>query len=317
MVERVGRSPDQLVTVRRACAEGGFYAIPTAELAAESRDDHDPERVEALFARIESDAAVVIDGILGDHVLPSRGSKERVDLALLIAQQMTRGWGFRARMDEIVTRSARDRLSGMATPERVRNYLLSRGEAASQEDVEAFQRQVHEGEWHVRFSQTAVVQQGLRVATDHALPEILSRDWRVKVFDEPILLTSDEPVVPWSPGPDGSTLPGLGNARTYWWPLDRHHLLSMSQGGGEMISGAPLTRARQVNRLVAQNAHRWIYHHPQDEGLAGAELPSPVRWVEETADVLLPDTEVRELRRPVRRSPSFGTGRTGRSHGGR
>lgn len=41
----------------------------------------------------------------------------------------------------------------------------------------------------------------------------------------------------------------------------------------EKISSAGLVRAQQVNESVARNAHRWIFHHPDDEPLSELALP--------------------------------------------
>jgi hypothetical protein len=102
MVDRDGDLPARPVSVNNACNESGYYSIPARDLEEHARDGHDPELIEKLFAEIEAKAAVVLERIVREHVLPERGSAERFDLALHVSQQITRGWGFRARIEEHV-----------------------------------------------------------------------------------------------------------------------------------------------------------------------------------------------------------------------
>lgn len=299
MVDRDGVRPARTVSVNRACNESGYYSIPAEDLEEHARDGHDPELVEKLFARIESDAAVVLERIVREQVLPERGSAERFDLALLVSQQITRGWGFRARMEEHVNVQARMYMEPELTVERLRERLRQLGEPSGPLEVEAYRKEILEGDWSVRLGQSFMIQQGIRAAYETALPELLRRAWRLRVFEQPVLLTSDEPVALWSPGP---YVPEIATADIYWWPIDRRHLLSMStRRVDEAVTAAPLSRARQVNQLVAQQADRWIYHHPEDDGLGDAVLPPRERFVQETVDVTVTPTEVRELVHVVRR----------------
>lgn len=309
MIDRAGVLPARTVSVNRACNESGYYTIPADDLEEHAREEHDPELVEKLFASIESDAAVVIARIIRDHELPARGSTDRFDLALLVAQQITRGWAFRAELEEMVNLQARLYLQPELTDARIRQHLREAGEPSSRRHVEAYRNDILKGDWSVRLGQSFMIQQGIRMAYEMAMPEILRRTWCVRTFDDPVLLTSDEPVALWSPGP---FVPGIGTAETYWWPLDRRHLLSMStREGEEAVQPAPVARARKVNQLVAQQAHRWIFHHPEDEGLAGAVLPPRERYVQETVDVTVTPTSVRELMQVVRRREPWGNDGSG------
>jgi hypothetical protein len=308
MVDRDRDLPARTVSVNNACNESGYYSIPADDLEEHARDGHDPELVEKLFASIESDAAVVLERIVREQVLPERGSVERFDLALLVSQQITRGWGFRARMEEHVNVLARMHMEPELTAERLGERLRRMGESSGPADVEAYRKEIVEGDWRVRPGRSFMIQQGIHAAYEVALPEVLRRGWRLRVFERPVLLTSDEPVALWSPGP---YVPGIGTADTYWWPIDRHHLLSMStRRVDEVVADAPLSRARQVNQLVAQQAHRWIFQHPDDDGLGDAVLPPRERFVRETVDVTVTPTEVRELVHVVRRREPWGDERS-------
>lgn len=307
MIDRSGVLPARTVSVNRACNESGYYTIPADDLEEHAREGHDPELVEKVFASIESDAAVVLERIVRDQELPARGSAERFDLALLVAQQITRGWGFRAQMEEHINLQARLYMEPELTAERLRAHLRRTGGPSGPQEVEAFRKEILEGNWSVRLGKSFMIQQGIRAAYQMALPEVLRRSWRLRVFEQPVLLTGDEPVALWSSGP---YVPGIGTADTYWWPIDRRHLLSMStRRVDEAVTAAPLTRARKVNQLVAQQAHRWIFHHPEDEGLGVAVLPPRERFAQETVDVTVTPTEVRELVHLVRRREPWSTDR--------
>jgi hypothetical protein len=47
-----------------ACAEVGFYAIPTDDVEQTHRAGHDPEGIEGTLARIESDTVPVIEHLV-------------------------------------------------------------------------------------------------------------------------------------------------------------------------------------------------------------------------------------------------------------
>lgn len=161
MVDRDGIRPTRTVSVNNACNESGYYSIPADDLEEHARSGHDPEQVEKLFANIESDAAVVLERIVREQVLPERGSAERFDLALLVSQQITRGWGFRARMEEHVNVTARMYMEPELTAERLRERLRQRGEPSGPLEVEAYRKEILEGSWSVRLGQSFMIQQAI------------------------------------------------------------------------------------------------------------------------------------------------------------
>ena len=80
-----------------------------------------------------------------------------------------------------------------------------------------------------------------------------------------------------------------------------------SPDAAQRVAEAPgestLARARQVNLLVAAQAERWVFYHPDDEGLGTAELPPRSRFVEELVDITVIGNEVHELFQVVKRHP--------------
>lgn len=146
----------------------------------------------------------------------------------------------------------------------------------------------------------------MQFAVETGQQEIFTRRWHLRVFDEPALLTSDAPVALHRSGPSGTPVPGVSTADAIYLPLGRRHLLSferISDGSDSRITlNAKLGRAVLVNRLVAGQAERWIYHHPDDAHLLnGIELPGRPEFVTETARVSAAFDEVRVQKRVVRR----------------
>ena len=98
----------------------------------------------------------------------------------------------------------------------------------------------------------------------------------------------------------------MKTADAIYFPLDRRHLLSFERIHGDpddrLTVNASPGRAAIVNRLVAGQAERWIYHHPDDSHLLdGIRLAPRPDFVTETVQVSASADEVRVRKRVVRR----------------
>jgi hypothetical protein len=108
--------------------------------------------------------------------------------------------------------------------------------------------------------------------------EILAgRAWSVVSFRHKALITSDNPVV-LLPKADADEFTPLGMASNggVYVPLDRRMglLLTEHKFGVELPGTA--ARAREFNQCVAWNAHRAVFHHPDDHAILDQiELPTP------------------------------------------
>lgn len=304
MINRDNPTQRRIVTVNNACNEVGYYSIPTEDVQPSHREGHDPELVERVLSDIEGDAAAHLDRILLNHVFPP-SREARLRLSLFVALQMTRGWGFRTEMEALANIALRQSLQSELTPDRIEEFVRRQGKTTRPQDLEAFAQNVlGDNAPRLRLEQAHAVQESLRFALKVATPQIYSRRWGVRVFDSPILLTSDEPVALWNPGAAVDPQPGVVNAEVIWWPVDRHHVMMFAKAPGEeSVKPSTLARARQVNLLVAAQAERWVFYHPDDEGLGTAELPPRSRFVEELVDVSVIGNEVRELFQVVKRQP--------------
>jgi Protein of unknown function (DUF4238) len=113
-----------------------------------------------------------------------------------------------------------------------------------------------------------------------ALPlagQIMGRIWQLVRFPEPVLLTSDTPVVLWMPSATAKPYQvGLGAADEIRLPLDPRHALIVARRAraGEIVRDLGERHARALNRTIAESAAEWMYYHPESDPLEGVELPS-------------------------------------------
>jgi hypothetical protein len=121
-----------------------------------------------------------------------------------------------------------------------------------------------------------------------------ARGWNIVRFTRKTLITTDAPVVPLNPPGSGHHGPvGLATAAGLLLPLDRHAALIMGQphATDEETPGTAAL-ARTFNQILAANAHRCVFHHP-DDTLNGIDLPDSTGPQISTIDpaTLLPNEE--------------------------
>jgi hypothetical protein len=297
MVSRENSEVRHPTSVNKACNEVGFYTIPTGDLEVQARAGHDPERVEAIFAAVEGDSRKYIAEILDGGFPPSLEARYR--LSMFIALQIARGWGFRRDVENIANIMAPDFVAMQATPDRVRATLRRSGRPHGDTEVEQMIARLTgpDGPRPV-LRQGHYVQYMLQFAIETVMPSLWSRTWRLLDFGEPALLTSDEPVAILQPGGRPA---GPGNSPAIWFPLDRQRALALTTRGEEQVVRSGLTRARQINSIVASQAERWIFYHPDDAHLLDLDLGPRMQLVDEVVSVQQVDDTVRELHRLVKR----------------
>jgi hypothetical protein len=106
---------------------------------------------------------------------------------------------------------------------------------------------------------------------------LYARNWNLTFFTRKTLITSDSPVVlrPMLRYPAGTSV-AVGDAAEVQVPLDRRAALSMTAAGRrDQLRPGSAKIAADLNQAVANNARRFLFHHPSDDPLAGLALPQP------------------------------------------
>lgn len=296
---RTGQS--RLTTVKNACNEAGYYAIPTEDLKEQAREGHDPEMLEKTLAEIESESATYIAELLTGGFPPSPPARFRV--SMFAALQHARGRNFRRDWSELANRVAPMAISEALDDSLIRQWLKSEKKPATDANVAALRSRLlgPNGPRPV-LRQSHAVQASVDIAINVLHPRLFLRPWTLLQFDEPVLLTSDEPVVAWDPVDEN---PELATATSVYMPLDRQHALAFGSRGGDRIS-APTgnTRATQINQAIIDNSNQWIFQHPNENPLLGLSINPPRTLTDELVSSETDGEMTREVRRLVRRRSS-------------
>jgi Protein of unknown function (DUF4238) len=273
MAERRDRTRRRLVAVDAAVGEIGGY-----ELAAGRTDAGALGR---LLAEAEARAAEALQRMTAGAFPPRE--HDRASLALVLAVQLLLGRYHRAEAGRAAT-------------------LVGQLIVSTIEEAEAAGEESEEGEAADPGSQSAAVADaaGTEAAPAGGTPDVIlrgrpprgrslaslpvlarqlvSRTWQVVRFPSLVLLTSDTPVVLWTPSAAAKLYQvGLGSAHEVRIPLDPRHALIVARHApaGEIVRDLGERQARALNRTVAEGAAEWMYYHPASDPLEGVELPSP------------------------------------------
>jgi hypothetical protein len=312
LVNRDDLSQSEIKTTRQALHLDDFYGWDTG-LSPESVDDPamlDPEHIEKLLGVFESRAAGAFDRLI-ESGHPPTIAKDRYHLTHFVALQAARGQRFREDLSQIATFAMRKHMLANSDPDRVRNWLAERGDPHEPNDVASFTESAY-GPNGPRLvpDQALAIQQALGFAMQQVAPTLWSRSWVVLTFDEPCLLTSDEPVVAFHPEDEPVT---AMTAQFVLMAVDRQHLLIMRRVAPEPDNPEPTVadsfargtpeQAAHFNSLVATQAERYVVHHPADAAFVAHLLLGPrTAWGEEILEVI-EDGDAVTVRGRVRRLP--------------
>jgi hypothetical protein len=126
--------------------------------------------------------------------------------------------------------------------------------------------------WHPNVHLT-----GMLNAHRQIVDILLGRAWSVVSFKRKGLITSDNPVVllP-KPDADESTPLAMASNGGVYVPLDRRMGLLLTEHDFGVELPGTTARAREYNQWAAWNAHRAVFHHPDDHAILDQiELPTP------------------------------------------
>jgi hypothetical protein len=297
--------PDRVIrsTVRKACAEVGFYRIETEVLAREEdRVNHDPEAVEHHLSQFEYAAARAVYKLLHTG-LTDFTRDDWYHLINHIALQTVRGHRWREDFNAMATQQMRAHLGENVTDDKIRSWLRANGRPSAPDEVDAFRVQMLGPAGPRLIAPDAVmVQESIKFALG-ALGERLAdnMEWSLLLSDTVPVLTSDEPVCWWSPG-EGPV--GYATANIVWFPLNPQVVLQLRDRGFDYEAlGLPSLATvagrdeivRVVNSHIAGQAHRWVIHHPDDHPLEELQMAPRTAWGDQLVSVTEDEGTRREL----------------------
>lgn len=251
--------------VENASVRSHYYTV-------DLKDGTRSTAIEKMLSEVEGAAADVFRG-LDNGVIPSGEAREMFSFYMTL--QMTRTQSQRKTMDEMGTAVVR-RLLEIAPIAMARDLFVKRtGHEPRDDELERERAQIRAQAKSaiLEGTQNNHIEAMLTNARDLA-PLLGERGWSVIDFGEPLLLTSDNPVLPYSPP---SEIPagwgvGIANAAFVAYPLDPQHALFMYRrefGPVPPRQSATRKEAAGMNRDVALQAEDWIFEHPD---LAHVEL---------------------------------------------
>jgi hypothetical protein len=249
----------RVTPIKDTAAEKDFYTFVNTDGALDGR-------MEQLLGKVEGDAAEAIrnmTSVFGGDVTP----QDRAAVCTLLAFQMNRGRAARRRGELITDMTTRLLADGIYNQQTARAYIERRGGIANAEAVAAVMAMSgHLDEFEFVPDPNEHITMVGKLA-EHATPNLLARPWRIFEFPERVLLTGDEPVSMFTPGPhaDHEAL-GLANAKEIYFSLDSRRLLVMGspERGTTPVVRLPGSqpRADLANWLVAYNAYDSVFLHP-------------------------------------------------------
>jgi hypothetical protein len=286
------------ISITNATVHRDFYTVDRAGFKNDA--------FESSLASIESTAAVAFGRLIDGLVWPI-SNQDRYDISVFIALQHLRTSAVRQAGDEIyraisklevgtfATGQLRDRLGLSAdTDEHVTESI--RAELMSTADTFAVDSRQH-------LKLIANLLEGFTRLVYFRRPWILVQ-WQRKT-----LATSDTPVVlvPSELDRQERRGPAFGTADELLLPLSRRASLSIGALGAEVADYRTAGNAllsTMINRSVALTARRAIFHHPDDQPLAGLTIP-PARDRETNDHSGFTDDLIRAYERIQGRSTSL------------
>jgi len=309
LVDRDEPTRTHRTSVHNAASEAGFYRIEAEDLERpEDRARFDPESIEAALSGLEGEMAPAVKTLV-DGRFDEFTDDTWYRMIQFTAIQAVRGHRWRNDFTALATHAFRMEFFENLDLERTATTLANQGKPHDPEAVARYLSELAEGQFpRILPPQAIMVQASLKMALgDPDSDELGLIRYLADKKPELILprqctvLTSDEPVVWWSPG--GAPV-GYASARVVWVPLSPKLILQFRDPTLDLTAhGLPEHSQRSghdelaafVNRLVAAQAERWVIHHPNDLPLADIDLPPREIW----GDVLVDVREDGNIRRAL------------------
>ncbi|MFJ2736168.1 DUF4238 domain-containing protein [Streptomyces sp. NPDC087317] len=250
--------------------------------------------IEDLLSDLEDQAARVIKKVIDERVWPLPIA-DRAVLGEWVAAQYARIPAVRQANNEIADQLLKMEIALGGKPE-IRRRMEAQGEGpVSDEEVDAAWAELTDFSGY--YVELPVNDHLLTMANAMATAyeRMMARAWKLCRFEHKTLLLPDHPVTLLrdEDEPEWQGV-GLANAAAIMVPIDRQAAIIMAAPGGpDGIFPANAQVANELNRRFAWNSRIELFHHPDDNPVAGIKLP-PVRDREaefsQTADrFLMPD----------------------------
>jgi hypothetical protein len=254
--------------------QNDFYTVTTL--------DGPSDVAERAFGGIEGPAAKAWEQIAkGVWPLPAA---EREAVASWIALHLLRGSGNRAMLSDMGTGLLQLEIAAGGRA-RLSDTLRELGEPYDDESVTR--------EWISLFEDPLIVEVNANHHLDHIVrmiptvtQSLLDRFWVLTSFRRRALATSDHPVhIKQNPDHVAVGLgTGIENANEIHVPATRRHSLGMAlrmtlppelRRASDRHQSGTTAMALYCNSCTVNSARRALFHHPEDDPLAGFDLPQP------------------------------------------
>lgn len=254
---------------KTAAAETHFYRV-------ENPGEDTSNEIEQLLSVIETHGSDALRHVVDDAVWPI-SLDDRAALAALVAFQAARTRRVRDEIFELANDVMKSTVA-IQGKEGLRQALTAAGEPFTEEELDAawdfwedldgWEVQPHKHE-HLRFMGD-VVQEIFPVFYEQRRIGIIR-------FERRSLLTTDDGLGIYANVPEGMGV-GMLNATEVWLPVGRRAAIGFFSEAVADTDGViePSTqKARWINTLVAHRTRRYVYHHPEDDGLVNDLLVKP------------------------------------------
>lgn len=268
-------------SIKKVAGLDDFYAIP---------DEEDPHILEKeFFGGIETKAAPIFDSVVNQDSWPLPAD-DRQMLAVYLAVQFLRGVDQRDNQTETASLLMRLQLAAEGRDAFIGNVFGDSVEFPEHTVDELWNEIVIEGKDHFAVTPYGHLKL-LGGSLEEIIPYFIRRPWILVRFNRKTLLTCDAPVS-LIPHPDSEPHMGVGlmTSHSILFPISRRVGLMLGDPmpyiernvAGEDIqvgkfdSSTPGTTAvaGSFNAATTRNAHRYIFHHPEDRHLLPDALPA-------------------------------------------
>lgn len=253
-------------------------SVRTHYYSVELSDGTRSPQVEQALAKVEGAANKIILG-MDEGRLPT--GEDKKTFSFFLALQMTRTQAQRNSLDSKGTAVIR-RLMQIAPIDLATDVFREKHKRApNTEELKESRDRIRKAADATTLSYTSNAHiETMIESAKYLAPFLARRAWCLMDFDRPLLLTSDSPVLPYSPPSElGFWGVGVANARFVCYPLDPRCALFMfnTESSAQTIQLPRMhgseEEARGMNFDIAFQAEEWIFQHPDLSHDEIANLP--------------------------------------------